>query len=162
MRKINYPIVSNHYRTAVSDTGVCSCTWAPGCEVATSSNTLLSYIMWRKPLSSGAHCYAELPALVCTSSGLWISKFWWKCCSAWLLLTPLLAPAVILSLSVAGSAGGFMPGNCNCWCQGSAPQPLVFVTSSHSWLASICSVLSGVYNQLETFFHTKVCFPLWP
>lgn len=55
MRKINYPIVSNHYRTAVSDTGVCSCTWAPGCEVATSSQH-----------SSFLHYVAQTPQFWCT------------------------------------------------------------------------------------------------
>lgn len=51
MRKMNYPIVSNHYKPAACHTGVCSCTSAPGCEVATFSNTLVSYVMWCKPLS---------------------------------------------------------------------------------------------------------------
>lgn len=57
--------------------------------------------------------------------------------------------------------GGFVPGNCDCQCQGSAPQPLVSVTSSHSWLPSIYSILS-VYNQLETFCCTNAASPCDP
>lgn len=57
--------------------------------------------------------------------------------------------------------GGFVPGNCDCQCQGLAPQPLVFVTSSHSWLASTYSIPS-VYNQLETFCCTNAASPCDP
>ena len=154
IRKTNDSIFPTTTKQLFCNAGVCSYTWPPGHEVAMFSNILLSYITWHKPLSSHAHRYAQFPGLVCISSDLWVNKFWWNCSSAWLLLNPLLAPAVVPSFSIASNTGGFMPGNCNCQCQGSAPRPLVFVTSSHSWLASIYSILS-VYNQLETFFCTK-------
>lgn len=123
---------------------------------------------WSQPTSSaawsGANPWALVPtampsSLVCISSDLWVNKFRWKCG----LASPQ-TPAGTSSSSQSFSCsnrGGFVPGNCDCQCQGSAPQPLVFVTSSHSWLASIYSILS-VYKELESFCCTNVASPCDP
>lgn len=103
---------------------------------------------------------AMLSSLVCISSDLWANKFRWK----WLGLASPQTPAGTSSCSQSFSCsnrGSFVPGNCDCQCQGSAPQPLFFVTSSHSWLVSIYSILS-VYNQLETFCCTNAACPCDP